>query len=242
MHSRAEWGAAPSRGKQLGMARTVRGVAVHWPAAAGRLDPAATPRVLRSIQRHHQDGQGWSDIAYQVAVDQAGELWQLRGYGCRSAANGNAAANADFGAILALLGNNEQPTPRMLVGLREAVQLWRRVYPHATRVVGHVDVRPHPTLCPGPALLRAIRSGQLDPAPRPAAPSLTTQGDDVIFVRCDKRGTALLTGPVFVGLGSAAERADADRLAKAGTVGMLTVEPYTWDELDRRSKVATVRQ
>lgn len=241
MRSRAEWGAAAPTARRLGMARSVRGLAVHWPGTPGAIAPAAVPRVLRAIQHDHQKRRGWSDIAYQVAVDQTGQLWQLRGYGCRPAANGDAASNADYGAVLALIGQNETPTPQLLAGLREAVRLWVSVYPHAARVVGHVDVRPDPTVCPGPALLRSIRAGQLIPGAPTRPPATTTGSDDVIFIKCDKRGTALLTGPVFVGLGSPAEREGAERLAKAGTVAMLTVEPYTWDELDRRSKVATVR-
>jgi hypothetical protein len=243
MHRRAEWGAKPSKTAPLGMAYACRGVAIHWPATETPVRDV--PAALRGWQDFHMNGRGWSDIAYQVAVDQRGRLWELRGFSARSAANGTAELNAHYGAILAIVATGETPTPALLDGITEAVRIWQRVHPFAPDVVGHGDIRPGGTECPGPALRAAIRARRFTPAtrPTPAPPAPTTvhprKDADVLIVKCDGRGTAILSGPMFVGLGSPAEKAQADKLAAAG-VPSLTVERYTWDELDRRSKHATL--
>jgi hypothetical protein len=235
MHPRAEWGARPGRGTPLPMSRSCRGLVVHWP---GTTKPVRdVPAALRGWQNYHMDHHGWSDVAYQVAVDQAGEVWELRGFGWRSAANGNAVLNATYGAVLAVLAEREEPSPAMLAGLRAVVADWRRLHPLARSVLGHGEVRPLGTDCPGPALTRLLAVKALDPPAAPAATAPTRNGrHDVLIVKCEGRGTAILSGSTFVGLGSPAERAQADRLAAAG-VPMMTVERYTWDELDKRSKV-----
>lgn len=59
--------------------------------------------------------------------------------------------------------------------------------------------------------------------------------DDVMYIRCTGKGTAILSGPIFVGLGSAGELNSADAaIAKGAPVQW--VEPHTWDDFDRRSK------
>ena len=35
---------------------------------------------MRAIQRHHQDGRGWSDIGYHFIVDGGGHIYQGRRY------------------------------------------------------------------------------------------------------------------------------------------------------------------
>jgi hypothetical protein len=92
-----------------------------------------------------------------------GNLWNLRGLTVRSAANGDSDANSRYGAVVALLGTEQTVTSDMVRGLQEAVQTFRRAFPRAKEIRGHVDVRPEPTACPGPALLRLIRSGALEP-------------------------------------------------------------------------------
>jgi len=234
---RAAWDAAPPAARSLPMAQAVRGVAIHWPATSTPI--RHVPSALRGYQTFHMRTRGWTDIAYQVAVDQDGALWELRGFGARSAANGNAVLNASYGAVLALLAEREEPSPAMLAGLRAAVAEWRRLHPHpsARAVVTHAEIRPAGTECPGPILSRLVAARALEPsAAAPSPARIYRPGDDVLIVKCEGRGVAILSGSTFVGLGSPAERAQADRLAAAG-VPMMTVERYTWDELDKRSKV-----
>lgn len=143
--------------------RQVRGVVVHWPGSKYPLGNPPAKRVasrLEGYRRYHVSGHGWADIAYSVAVDQAGRVWDLRGIRYRSAANGTNAANDQYGAVLFLVGPGENPSTDMIEGFRA----WRRRewlgrYPHAGMVYGHSDVKT--TTCPGPAVLARIRDGVL---------------------------------------------------------------------------------
>jgi hypothetical protein len=109
------------------------------------------------------DGRGWSDIAYQEAVDQAGDYWILRGLGTRSAANGDTDVNTRFGALLLILAPGEKPSPAMIRTVRKRVAAHRRRFPRSRRLVGHGEIRPEPTACPGPAAQRLIESGAFEP-------------------------------------------------------------------------------
>lgn len=168
----------------------VDGLAVHWdgpPVGRGVLagDPDAVATFLRSVLRFHTVTRGWSDIAYQWAVDNAGTRWELRGWRRQSAANGDQAVNRRFGAVLAIVGQGQLATPELLDGLRAAVVDFRSVYPSATRIVTHNDVRPDPTACPGPQLTRLVHGGQLDPRRHPpAGPKIRTEeGDEMVIVK-----------------------------------------------------------
>jgi len=75
------------------------------------------------------------------------------------------------------------------------------------------------------------------PAPAPPAPLPIDDGDEMI-IKCQPAGKpvmyAILSGPMFVGLGTPGEVTAADRAVAAG-LRELWVEKATWDELDRRS-------
>ena len=173
----------------------VLGLAIHWPGTTGPIgDPGERSIVsrLEGYRRFHTAappvGRGWADVAYNVAVDQAGRVWDLRGIAYRSAANGTQALNARWVAVLVLLGPGEQPSAKMLDALRwlrSRVVLKR--YPGASRVVGHKDIRPDPTACPGPLMTAHIRSGDLvkpwvDPA-HPTAPAVKPFALDRVLCR-----------------------------------------------------------
>lgn len=139
----------------------VVGVALHWPGM-GRT-PARNPehvkQLLRGWQRMHQDDKGWSDIAYQVAVDQWGNCYSLRGKRHMSAANGTRALNLTYGAVLLVLADGEEPSAAMVKATNRLIKRYRKLFPNATRIVGHGDIRPGGTACPGPWVSRAIRAG-----------------------------------------------------------------------------------
>jgi hypothetical protein len=120
-------------------------------------------RALRSWQRYHQVTKQWSDIAYQEAVDQAGNVWQLRGLSTQSGANGDVVPNQTYGALLLILAPGEQPTPAMVATVQARVAEFRRRFPGGTRVVGHGEIRPEPTQCPGPAVRAALAAGRFNP-------------------------------------------------------------------------------
>lgn len=154
------------------------GLAVHWigpavPPGVARGERAAVARFLEAVRRHHVLANGWSDIAYQEAVDQAGRRWRLRGWDLRSAANGDTGPNARWGAVVALIGQGQTPTARMLQGLADAREDFRQHHPTGRRLATHNQVRPEPTACPGPDLTRWVARGGDRPHDPPAPPTIT---------------------------------------------------------------------
>jgi hypothetical protein len=111
-------------------------------------------------------GRGWTDIAYQEAIDPDGRVWELRGIENRSAANGDATTNTEYGATLWLLGPDEKPTDAMVCASQmKRIDRWLKRYPGAARVVRHGDVRPDGTACPGPHVGRLVLNGTLTESP-----------------------------------------------------------------------------
>lgn len=155
----------------------VQGIACHWPGSAGPIPAHAVASTLEGYRKFHTGGRGWSDIAYQVAIDQTGRVWDLRGIDRMSAGNGDRTQNQRWGAVLFLVGPGERPTTAATAAFRDwRSTRWLKKYPNAKRVVGHRNVRPDPTECPGDQVMDAINSGQLTAAPDTAP---TTQEDDV---------------------------------------------------------------
>lgn len=164
-YTRSDWKARPAaHSPGVLLPENVEGIAIHWPATTAPLRGfAAVARALRSWQTYHMDGHGWSDIAYQVAVDQDGNRWILRGLGMQSAANGDQDVNRRFGAVLVIVAEGEQPTAKAIAEVRRVVRDFRRQFPKGTKIVGHQDVRPDPTACPGPILEELVRKGTFEP-------------------------------------------------------------------------------
>lgn len=167
----------------------VKGVADHYPGTPKPINAvgdAGFKRVcaaLRGWQDYHMNGRGWSDIAYQVAIDQEGRAYTLRGINTQSGANGNATANEDFGAVLLILGNDEAPSAKMIATAKAVHADFRKRYPNCrVRPYGHQEVRQHTssgaitTDCPGKQVMALIRAGKLDAgaASTPAKPTTPT--------------------------------------------------------------------
>jgi len=176
---RSAWNARPPKGGPGSLvASRVEGIAFHWPGATTSrpISRAAVPRALRGWQDFHMDGRGWSDIAYQVAVDQWGRVWTLRGLTTQSGANGDQDVNRRFAAVLLVLVEGEHPSPAMIDAVRLVVDDLRRLYPRARRLVGHGQIRPGGgTECPGPAVLAALAHHAF----AAAAPAPTNEGDEM---------------------------------------------------------------
>lgn len=123
---------------------------------------------------------------------------------------------------------------------RAVAALCKRYGVPVSRVLGHKEVcypvgrKIDPVGIPGdmPAF-RALVQRYIDGEFDRLASNLVE--DEVMYIKCEGKGTALLTGSMFVGLGSAGELKSADSaIAKGAPVQW--VEPHTWDDLDRRSK------
>ena len=164
---RSAWGArAAKSGPGLLTVDRVKGAVIHWPGTTSHTpitSQASVASQLRGWQAYHMDDKGWSDIAYQVAVDQAGRAWTLRGLRTQSGANGGTEQNEDYCAILLVLVQGEQPSAAMKATVREVIADVRRIYPNGTLIRPHSAVRPEPTDCPGPAARAAITRGDFTP-------------------------------------------------------------------------------
>lgn len=166
--NRKAWGARPPTARYRLNPDQVQGIALHWPAAPAKHSVEDVMALLRAIQRAHMDTDqiaegGASDIAYQAAVDMAGNLYQLRGLRHRSGANGDMDVNQRFGALLLVIAAGEKPSPAMVTTVRSRIARFRHIYPGARRIVGHQDIRPAPTACPGPIVQEGIESGLFVP-------------------------------------------------------------------------------
>jgi len=169
---RSAWNARPSKGPTHLNASGLLGTALHYPGMGKRhlfaKDDVAD--ALWGWQDYHMNGRGWSDIAYQVAVDQAGRVWNLRGLTTRSGANGDAEVNEEYGAILLVLGDDEAPTGALINSTRLVIADFRRLYPKATAIKPHSAVRPAGTKCPGDPVRALIAAGQFEPRTAPTTP------------------------------------------------------------------------
>jgi hypothetical protein len=166
--SREEWGARPPEpGPGYLTVNRVRGIALHWPAMSGRLTTTrAVKSALRNWQAYHMDTHGWSDIAYQIAIDQRGNRYKLRGLWRQSAANGDTDVNEEFGAILLVVGPGEPLTDALINATRRAVADHRDRFPNSRLIVPHSQIRPGGTSCPGDMVRAHIARDTFEPKNR----------------------------------------------------------------------------
>lgn len=137
----------------------LKGVAVHYTGSSRPLGPTASlglsaSRILAE-RKDHVERRGWTDVAYNYAIDQMGRVFELRSEEYRSAANGDATQNKLYGAITFLIGAGDTPTPAALRAFQDwRTHVWLKRWPDATGVVGHRDLAS--TQCPGDALYHLL--------------------------------------------------------------------------------------
>lgn len=177
---RSAWAARAARGSTALVASQVDGCALHWPGmakpidATGAIGQRRVASALRGWQNYHMDGRGWSDIAYLVAVDQAGRAWTLRGLNIRSGANGDADVNRRFGAVLLILAPGEKPSAALIATTKGVLADFKKRFSGSrAKPYGHRDVRPAGTDCPGPLTYAAIQAGTFTPGSTPPKPPVT---------------------------------------------------------------------
>jgi len=158
---RHEWGANSPK-NTTPLTNSVRGVALHWVGVQVTGDPA---KIVKGIQRYHQETKGWWDIAYNMCVSQNGQALEGRGWRNRSGANGSTKTNKGYAAICCLIGPDQKPTDEMVDAVRDQIAAFRRVFPKATEIVAHGDLQG--TACPGGDLKALLEIGAFDPANPP---------------------------------------------------------------------------
>jgi hypothetical protein len=152
------WGAKPNKTKfsKLG---EVKGLVVHWSAYPIAVGNQAEIDQVKKIQALHQNDRGWNDIAYNFLVGDTGQLYEGRGFGNRSAAQGGNSReeinynNKHYVAVCWLGGSNPTDKPSA-----KAVESVKWLY---EQVGG--ELRPHSSFkqtdCPGDAWRQHIVEG-----------------------------------------------------------------------------------
>lgn len=102
---RSEWGARKPRSVSK---LTSNLVTSHWEGPEmGTFPHSSCAAKVRGIQAFHMDSRGWSDIAYNALPCPHGYVFEGRGRGVRSAANGTTAGNSGAYAVCYLGGQND---------------------------------------------------------------------------------------------------------------------------------------
>ncbi|KAL3460080.1 N-acetylmuramoyl-L-alanine amidase domain-containing protein [Aspergillus heterothallicus] len=162
--TREEWNAEPPRGSYTSITNP-KGVKVHYvgPEYSSR-DHSKCGAYMKSVQEMHLANtvENWMDIAYSLGVCEHGYVFDGRGKGHRSGANGDTTLNANHYAVLAFLGKTglTEPTDDQILGVQDSIAYLRRAGA-GDEIAGHRDG--YSTECPGEALYALVEDGSLDP-------------------------------------------------------------------------------
>lgn len=148
--TRSEWGARAPRGRT---ALSVNVATAHWGGdSPGALEHDECAAWLRSWQAMHMDTHGWTDLAYNLAVCQHGYVFEGRGKGARSAANGTNEGNGSSYAIVYIGGTPAPFTAEAKAAFNQAAD-----YLGASLDWGHRDWLN--TACPGDEIYEWVHAG-----------------------------------------------------------------------------------
>lgn len=140
------------------------GVTLHWEGPhMGVFPHAKCGEKVRGIQAFHRDTRKWADIAYNAIVCPHGVVFEGRGPGVKSAANGGTQDNDDWYAVCYLGGERDGFTDDGKAGMVTAVDWLRRDGGAGPQVNGHRDHKA--TACPGPAIYEWLNEHDWDPTP-----------------------------------------------------------------------------
>jgi hypothetical protein len=172
--SRAAWGARAPKARHTNITPSRGGTALHYegpdlgakgPAVWSHADCAG---MVRGIQKFHMDTRGWDDIAYTAVVCPHGYVFEGRGVGQRTAAQGTNLGNQNYYALCGLWGEGDSFTDAAKVGYDQGIQ-WLRRKGAGTDVQPHQHF--HSTSCPGSAVMAWLKAGRPLPAqPKPPTP------------------------------------------------------------------------
>lgn len=163
--TRSQWGArAPKNRTALNGATTIT---IHYEGPQmGDYSHDSCPSKVRGIQAFHMDSRGWADIAYSDIVCRHGYVYEGRGPGVRTAAQGTNEGNNVSLAICAMLGAGDTVPDVLKQAIRERADWYTAEHGVGTIRKGHRQW--HSTACPGDTLFAWVEAGM--PAPHPAPP------------------------------------------------------------------------
>jgi len=162
MIEREDWGARPRSGASR-FRNTRRKLVGHHTAGDLTTSIEESMAMMRSTQSFHQTGKGWTDIAYNLAVDSLGNLLEGRGFSFQNGAN--APENATSYSVV-YLGNTEvhpftTAAAQTVFKLKEYLDAPVEACPGGCGLYGHRDI--NPTLCPGEKFYAWILGGSQEP-------------------------------------------------------------------------------
>ncbi|MCM2304008.1 MAG: peptidoglycan recognition protein [Elusimicrobia bacterium] len=147
---RSAWGALPAAKPYE--PTTPERISVHHTEAPQPSSRDAAADEMQGIQRFHQRGRGWIDIAYHFLIDGSGRIWEGRPLGLVGA---HVKDRNDGNVGIALMGDfsprRQKPTAAQLDALIRLTRWLSETYTiPAERIKGHRDQEI--TSCPGKAL------------------------------------------------------------------------------------------
>jgi hypothetical protein len=155
---RQAWGARPAL--PGGRPQTITRMTIHHSAVA-LPDNAAIIARLQQHQRFHQDDRGWVDIAYHMAVDRNGNIYQLRD----TAIAGDTATDYDTSGHFLVLCEGDFDSETVSAAQLDGAALafaWatERFGIGVDTLASHQEVASG-TACPGRSLQAHVDSGDL---------------------------------------------------------------------------------
>lgn len=147
--SREFWGAKPAKKKYAKPSKTILGLVVHWSAYKKATTVKDEIEQLQQIQDLHQNTRKWNDAAYNFAVGDSGNIYEIRGYYNRGASQGGNTReetnynNKNYLSVVWLGGslNNDYPSEAAVNSVK---WLWKQV---GGKLLGHNHFKK--TTCPG---------------------------------------------------------------------------------------------
>lgn len=179
--SRTELGWPSSAAPKQGYA--VKGVKIHYEGSAvPDVEHSKCARRWDGIRQAHLNHptENYSDVAYNWAVCNHGVIFEGRGLGKQTGANGTQALNRTHYAILWMGGTSGVvvPSAKAITAIQEVIR-YLRGHGTGTEIKGHRDG--HATACPGNIMYALVKNGKLEPKPlapvkpkpiTPASPAL----------------------------------------------------------------------
>jgi hypothetical protein len=147
---RAAWGALPASKPYEPM--TPERISIHHTEAPQPMSREGAISELQGIQRFHQRGRGWIDIAYQFLIDGSGRIWEGRPL---TLVGAHVKDKNDGNVGVSLMGDfspgKQKPTAAQLKSLIALTRWLSQTYSiPVERIKGHRDQEI--TSCPGKAL------------------------------------------------------------------------------------------
>ncbi|XP_071095144.1 peptidoglycan recognition protein 4-like [Haliotis cracherodii] len=155
--ARAVWGARPAGPGVDRLKETPQYVIIHHGASAGCSYSQDCVRLMQCYQNFHVDGRGWSDIGYNFAIGDDGNVYEGRGWG---AVGAHTYGYNRISVGIAFIGNFNDREPSqaaldaLLTLLTHGVR-YGELTPSYT-LLGRRDVG-YPTESPGDRLYKIIR-------------------------------------------------------------------------------------